>query len=112
MVDANSYLGNWRKNPPNFKHYYISHAAFYSLMMKAYPNNHKGKTFAKGRFIEPFMELYSMLEKGGEDVDIGISTDNHVEGTCLLPFNVTLTSEGKTGGIAGWSCNFVIHHIK
>ena len=68
------------------------------LTMKAYPNNHTSKTFAKGRFIEPFMELYSILGKGGEDVDIDISTDNYVEGTCLLPLDVTLTSAGKTGG--------------
>ena len=44
------------------------------------------------------MELYSILGKGSEDADIGISTDNYVEGTCLLPFDVTLTSAGKTGG--------------
>ena len=29
MVDADSYIGNWRKNPLNFKHYDISSAAFY-----------------------------------------------------------------------------------
>ena len=29
MVNANSYIGNWRKNPLNFKHYDISSAAFY-----------------------------------------------------------------------------------
>ena len=39
-----------------------------------------------------------MLGKGSEDVDIVISTDNYVEGTCLLPFDVTRTSAGKTGG--------------
>ena len=44
------------------------------------------------------MELYFILEKGGEDVDICISTDNYVKGTCLLTFDVTLTSAGKIGG--------------
>ena len=29
MVNANSYIGNWRKNPLNFKHYDISSAVFY-----------------------------------------------------------------------------------
>ena len=82
MVVADSYLGNWRKNSPSFEHYDISHAAFYSLIMKAYPNNHTSKTFAKGRFTEPFMELYSILGKGSEDVDIGISTDK--EHACYL----------------------------
>ena len=113
MVDANSYLCNWRKHSLNFKHYDISHAAFYNLMMKAYPNNHTSKTFAKGRFVEPFMELYSILGKGGEDLDIGISTDNYVEGTCLLPFDVTLTSAGKTGGNCRMELQFCnpIHKI-
>ena len=35
------------------------------------------------------MELYSILGKASEDVDIGISTE---EGTFLLPFDVTSTS--------------------
>ena len=38
------------------------------------------------------MELYSILGKAGEDVDIGISTENYLEGTFLLPFDVTPTS--------------------
>ena len=74
-------------------------------MMKAYPNNHTSKTFAKGTFIEPFMELYSELGKGSEDVDIGISTDNYVEGICLLPFDVTLTSAGKQEEMELQFCN-------
>ena len=60
---------------------------------------------ARGKFIEPFMELYSILGKAGEDVDIDISTDNYVEGMFLLPFDVTPTSAAnmeylgrKTGG--------------
>ena len=32
------------------------------------------------------MELYSILGKASKDVDMGISTDNYVEGTFLLPF--------------------------
>ena len=29
MIDADSYIGNWRKNPLNFQHYDIQRAAFY-----------------------------------------------------------------------------------
>ena len=91
MVDANSYIGNWRKNPLNFKHYDISSAAFYinneSIAKQPYMLNPAG-----GKFIKPFMELYSILRKASEDVDIGISTDNYVEGMFLLPFDVTPTS--------------------
>ena len=104
MVDANSYIGNWRKNPLNFKHYDISSAAFYiydgSIAKQPYKLNP-----SEGKFIKPFMELYSILGKAGEDVDTGISTENYLEGTFLLPFDVTPTSAAnmeylcrKTGG--------------
>ena len=90
MVNADSYIGNWRKNPLNFKHYNISSTAFYindeSIAKLPYKLNP-----ARGKFIEPFMELYSILGKAGEVVDIGISTDNYVEGMFLLPFDVTRT---------------------
>ena len=104
MVDADGYIVNWRKNPLNFKHYDISSAAFYiddeSIARQPYKLNP-----ARCKFIKPFMELYSILAKAGEDVDIGISTDNYVEGMFLLPFDVTPTSAAnmeylgrKTGG--------------
>ena len=104
MVNADSYIGNWRKNPLNFKHYDISSAAFYiddeSIAKQPYKLNP-----SDGKFIEPFMELYSILGKASEDVDIGISTENYLEGTFLLPFDVTSTSAAnmeylgkKTGG--------------
>ena len=38
------------------------------------------------------MELYSILGKAGEDMDIGISADDYVNGLFLLPFDVTPTS--------------------
>ena len=88
MVDADSYAGNWRKNPLNFKHYDISNAAFYindeSIAKQLYKLNP-----ARGKLIKPFIELYSILGKASEDVNIGISTDNYVEGTFLLPFDMT-----------------------
>ena len=91
MVDADNYIGNWRKNPLNFKHYDISSVAFYiddeSLAKQPYKLNP-----ARGKFIKPFMELYSILGKAGKNVDIGISTDNYVEGMFLLPFDMTPTS--------------------
>ena len=84
-----SYIGNWRKNTLSFKHYDISSAAFYiddeSIAKQPYKLNPAG-----GKFIKPFMELYSILGKAGKDVDIGISTDNYVEGMFLLPFDVHL----------------------
>ena len=53
MVNADRYVGNWRKNALNFKHYDISSAAFYidneSIAKQPYKLNP-----ARGQFIEPF----------------------------------------------------------
>ena len=91
MVDADSYIGNWRKNPLNFKHYDISSAAFYidneSITKQPYKLNP-----SDGKFIKPFMELYFILGKASDDVDIGINTENYLEGTFPLPFDITPTS--------------------
>ena len=38
------------------------------------------------------MELYSVLGKVWEDMDIGISSDDYVNGLFLLPFDVMPTS--------------------
>ena len=45
-----------------------------------------------GQFIEPFMELYSILGKTGEDMDIGIDPEDFVNGMFIIPFDVTPTS--------------------
>ena len=45
-----------------------------------------------GQFIELFMELYSILGKAGEDMDIGIDPNDFVNGMFILPFDVTPTS--------------------
>ena len=38
------------------------------------------------------MELYSILGKAGEDMDIGIDPEDFVNGMFIIPFDVTLTS--------------------
>ena len=91
MIDADSYIGNWRKNPLNFQHYDIQRAAFYiddeSIAKPPYKLDPKN-----GQFIEPFMELYSILGKAGEDMNIGIDPNDFVNGMFILPFDVTPTS--------------------
>ena len=91
MIDADSYIGNWRKNPLNFQHYDIQRAAFYidgeSIAKPLYKLDPKN-----GQFIEPFMELYSILGKAGEDMDIGIDPNDFANGIFILPFDVTPTS--------------------
>ena len=91
MIDADSYIGNWRKNPLNFQHYDIQRAAFYiddeSIAKPPYKLDPKN-----GQFIEPFMELYSILGKAGKDIHIGIDPNDFVNGMFILPFDVTPTS--------------------
>lgn len=91
MIDADSHTGNWNKNPLNFKHFDIARAAFMiddeSIAKPPYNLNP-----SEGEFIEPLMELYSILGKAGEDSDIGISAEDFLNGMFLLPFDVTPTS--------------------
>ena len=71
MVDADSYIDNWKKNPFNFKHYDISSVAFYINDESIAKQLYKLKP-ARDKFIKPFMELYSILGKAIEDVEFGI----------------------------------------
>ena len=87
MIDADSYIGNWRKNLLNFQHYDIQRAAFYiddeSIAKPPYKLDPKN-----GQFIEPFMELYSILGKAGEDMDIGIDPNDFVNGMFILLYHL------------------------
>ena len=61
------------------------------------------------------MELYSILGKAGEDVDFGISTENYLEGTSLLPFDVTPTSAANMeylGRKMGGNCRIELQFCK
>ena len=91
MIDADAYIGKGKKNALNFKHFNISRAAFTindeSIAKPAYnldPLN--------GKFIEPLMELHSILGKAGEDMDIGITPQDYLNGMFLIPFDVTPTA--------------------
>ena len=46
----------------------------FTLMMKAFAKPPYKLDPSNGKFIEPFMELYSVLGRVGEDMDIGIIT--------------------------------------
>ena len=114
MIDADSYIGNWGKNPLNFQHYDISRAAFYidneSIAKPPYKLD-----LVNGKYIEPFMELYSILGKAGEDMDIGISADDYVNGLFLLPFDVTPTSTANMEYLSkkhGGSCQIELQFGK
>ena len=114
MIGADSYIGNWGKSPLNFQHYDISRAAFYindeSIAKPPYkldPSN--------GNFVEPFMELYSILGKAGEDMDIGISSDNYINSLFLLPFDVMPTSAANMKYLSkkqGGNCHIELQFCK
>ena len=62
MIDADSYIGNWRKNPLNFQHYDIQRAVFYiddeSIAKPPYKLDSKN-----GQFIETFYGFIFHIRK-------------------------------------------------
>ena len=104
MVQANAYGGDRKLNPLKFHHYDISRAAFYidneSITKCPYRLNP-----AQDKYIEPFLELYSILGKAGKDKDIDISLKDYEDGLFLIPFDVTPTSSTNMEYMAkkrGW----------
>ena len=103
-----------RENPLKFQHYDISRAGFYidneSIAKPPYKLDP-----ASGKLIEPFMELYSILEKVGEDKDIRISIVDYQDGLFLLPFDVIPTSSANMEYLAkeeGGNCRLELHFRK
>ena len=114
MIDADSYIGNWQKNPLNFQHCDIQKAAFFvddeSMAKPSYKLDPKN-----GQFIEPFMELYSILGKAGEDMDTGIDPNDFVNGMFILPFDVTPTSAANIEYLSkkeGGHCRIELQFLK
>ena len=114
MVSADAYSGNKTKNSLKFQHYDISRAGFYiddeSIAKPPYKLDP-----VSGKLIEPFMKLYSILWKGGEDKDIGISLADYQDGLFLLPFDVTPTSSANMEYLAkkeGGNCRLELHFRK
>ena len=91
MIDADAYIGARGKNPLNFQHYNISRASF-TINDESIAKPPYNLDPLKGNFIEPLMELHSILGKAGEDMDIGITPEDFVNGLFLLPFDVTPTA--------------------
>ena len=89
MVNADSYIGKWKRYPSNFKHYNISHAAFYIDDESICKQPYYKLDPAKGKFIEPFMELYSILGENWGGCRHRQVQRNYLEGTFILHFYVT-----------------------
>ena len=91
LVSLDAYSRHKSKKSSQIQHYDISRVGFYigdeSVAKPPYKLDP-----ASGKLIEPFMELYSILGKVGEDKDIGISIVDYQDCLFLLPFDVTPTS--------------------
>ena len=105
MVSSDAYSRHKSKNPLKFQHYDISRAGIYTYKLDP----------ASGKLIEPFVELYSILGKVGENKDIGISIADYQDGLFLLPFEVTPTSSANMEYLAkkeGGNCRLELHFRK
>jgi hypothetical protein len=103
MVRADSKAGNFSKDPLKFQHFDVSSAAFY-INDEPVPRRPYQLDPAKGRYIEPLNELYTSIGKNDEE-DIGLSHEEYLNGTFLLPFDVQPTAASnlqylarRTGG--------------
>ena len=93
MVQANAYGGDRKLNPLNFQNYDISKAAFY-IDNESIAKPPCRLDPAQCKYVDPFLELYSILGKAGEDKDTGISLKEY-DGLFLIPFDVTPTSSAN-----------------
>ena len=84
MVQANAYGGDKKLNSLKFQHYNISRAAFY-IDNESIEKPPQRLDPAQGKYMEPFLELYSILGKAGEDKDTGISLKDYEDGLFLIP---------------------------
>jgi hypothetical protein len=91
MVASSSYVGNYQENPLNFEHFNLANAGFY-IDDEPVPKRPYNINPSKKLYIEPLMDLYSIMGKAGEDKDIGISQENYGEGLFLVPFDVLPTA--------------------
>ena len=110
-MSSDAYSGHKSKNSLKFQDYDISRAGFYiddeSIAKPPYKLDP-----ANSKLIEPFMELYSILGKVGEDKDIGISIADYQDGLFLLLFDVTPTSSANMAYLAkkeGGNCRLEFH---
>ena len=93
MVKTKSYAGDFQANPFNFKHFDVSGAGLY-IDDEPIPKRPYKLAPSQGIYIEPLMDLYSLLGKAGEDRDIGVSREQYLNGMFLIPFDTCPTAAG------------------
>ena len=111
MVNASAHAGDFSKNPLRFQHYNVKKAAFYIDNESSCKPPYEISP-SEGIFMAPYLELFSVLGKFGEDTDMGITPENYLEGNFLLPFDVVPTASGNLEYIAkkdGGTCSLEIN---
>lgn len=114
MVNADAYSGDFARNPLRFQHYNVKKAAFYIDNESASKPPYELSP-EQGIFLEPYRELYSILGKAGEDMDIGLTPEDYVNGSFLLPFDIVPTAAGNLEYIArknGGTCSLELSFSK
>ena len=87
MVDNDSYTGNYRKNPFNFKHFDVREIAVYV----------NGKTlshpmrlnFEEGEYLEGYRSLFTTTGKIGRDEGIDLTRGDYPKGYSLFGFDLS-----------------------
>ena len=93
MVRADSKAGSFRTNPLHFQHFNIMSAGFY-LNDEPVPRRPYQLDPRNKRIADTLADLYRTLGKSGIDRDIGLSREEYLNGTFLLPFDVQPTASG------------------
>ena len=87
MVDNDSYTGNYKKNPFNFKHFDVREVAVYV----------NGKTlsqpmklnFEDGEYLEGYRSLFTTTGKINRDEGIGLTRREYSNGCSLIDFDLS-----------------------
>ena len=111
MVNASAHAGDFSKNPLRFQHYNVKKAGFYIDNESACKPPYELSP-SQGLYMAPYLELFSILGKFGEDQDMGLTPENFLEGNFLLPFDVVPTAAGNLDYIAkkdGGTCSLEIY---
>ncbi|XP_066911110.1 uncharacterized protein F54H12.2-like [Clytia hemisphaerica] len=87
MIDNDSYTGNYKKNPFNFKHFDVRDVAVY---VNGKTLSHPMKlNFTDGEYLEGYRSLFTATGKINRDEGMGISRRDYPNGYSLFGFDLS-----------------------
>ena len=95
LVDADAANGNYRKNPFNFKHYYVNHLSL-QVGSEQIPSSPLQPNFKEKLTIREYQQLLDALGYWRTDKGIEVDRDTYSEGFTLYGFNLTSSSQQCT----------------